>query len=119
MTHQASPAYAPGLADASAQIAQLHQVLALVGEMAGRASEVPNGDSLEAAARISGAYEAALPIDQRRFDRLAREAMAGATAGVEALLALQERRRPCQAAASVVAETLERALQRLAATVYA
>lgn len=118
MTLQASPLPAPGLADAGAQVAQLHRVLALVGEMA-RRSSAPDGDSLETAARISAAYEMALPVDQGRFDRLARETMAGATAGVEALLALQERRRPCEAGARVLAETLERALQRLAATVYA
>lgn len=118
MTHQASPPYAPGLADAGAQIAQLRQVLALADEMAGRGGALPEEGSLEAAARISAAYEAALPIEQRRFDRLARETMAGATVGAEALLALQESGRPCGAAASVLAGTLESALRRLASTLY-
>jgi hypothetical protein len=119
VTHQLSPVYAPGLADAGAQVAQLHQVLALVGEMAGRPASGPDLDSLEAAARVSDAYEAALPVDQKRFDRLAREAMASAAAGVEALLALRERGRPCTAPAQVLAEMLEQALRRLAQTVYA
>jgi regulator of protease activity HflC (stomatin/prohibitin superfamily) len=119
VTHQASPVYAPGLADAGAQVAQLHQVLALVGEMAGRTPAGPEAEALEAAARVSDAYEAALPLDQRRFDRLARETMAGATAGVEALLALQQRGRPFGPAACVLADALEQALSRLAETVYA
>jgi regulator of protease activity HflC (stomatin/prohibitin superfamily) len=119
VTHQIPPAQAPGLADAGGQVAQLHRVLGLVAEMAGGARPAPEADRLDAAARVSAAYQAALPIDQRRFDRLALEAMAGATAGVEALLAMQDQGRPCAAAASVLAETLERALKRLAQTVYA
>jgi hypothetical protein len=117
VTHHVSPAYVPGLADAGAQLAQLHEVLALVREMAGRTQAEPDSDSFETAARVSAAYDAAWPVDQRRFDRLARETMAGATAGVEALLALQERGRPCRIPAAVLAESLDQALHRLAATV--
>jgi hypothetical protein len=113
MTHQGSSSYAPGLANAGGQVARLRHVLALVEEIAGRPASAPTDSSLDEAARISGAYEAALPIDQRRYDSLAGETSLRAAAGVEALLALRERGRPSTAAAARLAEELRAALDRL------
>jgi hypothetical protein len=104
---------APGLADAGGQVAQLRQVLALVEELAGTDAAAPGGAALDQAARISEAYARALPIDQRRYDFHAADTARWAAAGVEALLQLEERRRPCRAAARILAEKLSRALAEL------
>ncbi len=114
MTQQEPPFYAPGLADAGAQLAQLRQVLALVEELAGRASLSPRDDALDEAARISAAYARALPIDQKRFDALAGETARWAKAGVEALLKLDDAGMPVRAAAERLAEELEKGLAALA-----
>ncbi|HYD38319.1 MAG TPA: hypothetical protein VEA60_11940 [Allosphingosinicella sp.] len=114
MTQQEPPFYAPGLADAGAQLAQLRQVLALIEEMAGRTSISPHDEALDEAARVSAAYARALPIDQKRFDGLAAETARWAQAGVEALLRLDEAGMPVRAAAERVAEELERGLAALA-----
>src|SRR5919112_5334334 len=117
MTQQQPPFYAPGLADAGAQIAQLRQVLALVEEMAGRAAPSPRDRDLDEAARISAAYARALPIDQKRFDSLAAEIARWAAAGVGALLKLDEAGLPVRAAAERLAEELEKGLAALAGRV--
>ena len=114
MTHQSTHAYMPGLADADSQVAQLRQVLALVEEIAGRQSG-PASDELDAAARLSAAYAHAPPVVQRRFDRLASETALWAAAGVETLLQLSDGGRPAEAAASVLAGELRKALRALAA----
>jgi benzoyl-CoA reductase/2-hydroxyglutaryl-CoA dehydratase subunit BcrC/BadD/HgdB len=114
VTQQEPPFYAPGLADAGAQLAQLRQVLALVEEMAGRAALSPPDDILDEAARISAAYARALPIDQKRFDALAGETARWAKAGVEALLKLDEAGMPVRAASERLAEELEKGLADLA-----
>ena len=114
MTQQEPPRYAPGLADAGAQLAQLRQVLTLVEEMAGRATGSPQDEALDAAARVSAAYARALPIDQKRFDNLAAETARWARAGVEALLKLDEAGMPVRAAAERLAEELEQGLAMLA-----
>ena len=114
MTQQEPPFYAPGLADAGAQLAQLRQVLALVEELAGRVSTSPGDEALDEAARISAAYARALPIDQKRFDGLAAETARWARAGVEALLKLDEAGMPVRAAAEQVAQELEKGLAALA-----
>lgn len=114
MTQQEPPFYAPGLADAGAQLAQLRQVLALVEEMAGRASVSPRDDALDEAARVSAAYARALPIDQKRFDSLAAETARWARAGVEALLKLDEAGMPVRAASEQLALELEKGLAALA-----
>ena len=114
MTQQEPPFYAPGLADAGAQIAQLRQVLALIEELAGGASPSPRDDALDEAARISAAYARALPIDQKRFDNLAAEIARWAAAGVGALLKLDEAGLPVRAAAERLAEELEKGLADLA-----
>lgn len=114
MTQQQPPFYAPGLADAGAQIAQLRQVLALVEEMAGRASPAPRDRELDEAARVSAAYARALPIDQKRFDALAGEIARWAAAGVGALLKLDEAGLPVEAASERLAQELEKSLAELA-----
>ncbi|HEX8623977.1 MAG TPA: hypothetical protein VF782_02745 [Allosphingosinicella sp.] len=114
MTQQQPPFYAPGLADAGAQIAQLRQVLALVEEMADRASLSPRDELLDEAARVSAAYARALPIDQKRFDSLAGEIARWAAAGVGALLKLDDAGMPVRPAAERLAEELEKGLAELA-----
>src|SRR3954468_10175184 len=103
---------APGLADAGGQVEQLRQVLALVEELAGRGSPAPDA-ALDQSARISDAYGRALPIDQRRFDVHAADTARWAAGGVEALLKLEERGRPCRAAAAALADKLSRTLVEL------
>jgi ABC-type transporter Mla subunit MlaD len=118
MTHQGAPPYAPGLADAGGQVAQLCQVLALVAEVAG--TPRADGDAaLDEAARISAAYESAPPVAQRQFDGLADETERWAAAGVETLIALRDRERPCAAAAARLAAEIEAALGRLGEAVSA
>jgi hypothetical protein len=114
MTQQEPPFYAPGLADAGAQLAQLRQVLTLVEEMAGSSALSPKDSDLDEAARVSAAYARALPIDQKRFDGLAAETARWAKAGVEALLKLDEAGMPVRAAAERLAEELEKGLTALA-----
>lgn len=114
MTQQQPPFYAPGLADAGAQLAQLRQVLALIEEMAGRITLSPRDDALDEAARVSAAYARALPIDQKRFDALAGETARWAKAGVEALLKLDDAGMPVRAAAERLSEELEKGLAALA-----
>ncbi len=114
MTQQEPPLYAPGLADAGAQLAQLQQVLILVEELAGRAGSAPRDEALDSAALVSAAYARALPIDQKRFDALASETARWAKAGVEALLKLDEAGMPVRAAAGRLADELERGLAALA-----
>ena len=112
MTQQAHPVR-HGTADAGAHIARLAEVLALVEEIAGRAPSSGSELALDAAARVSAAYDCALPIVQRRFDTLASETGAWAAAGVEALVLLRERNRPSRAAAARLADELRIALSRL------
>lgn len=112
MKHAQGAYHAPGLADAGAEVAQLRQVLLLVGEIAG--SETARDDAaLDQAARIGAAYERALPIDQRRFDQHAADTARWASAGLQALLQLEEQGRPCRVAARVLAEKLAKALRDL------
>ena len=113
------PPYAPGLADAGAEIAQLRHVLALVSEIAGAEPGKPDAAALDEAARIGAAYASALPIDQRRFDEFAASTARWAAAGVEALLRLTERGWPTRAAAERLARELRKALAELARIVSA
>lgn len=113
MTHQDSSTYAPGLADAGGQVARLRQVLALVEEVAGERASAPSDAELDEGARISIGYARAWPIEQKRFDALAAETARCAAAGVGALLALEDRNRPCRPAATRLAGELSRSLRRL------
>ena len=113
MTHQAPPSSVPSGADPGQQIAQLREALRLVEQIAG---VEPNGERNDArmdeAARISIAYDGALPVVQRRFETLVAEATDWAAAGVEALLAAAETGPP-KAAAARLAVQLDRALNEL------
>lgn len=115
MTHQVPPSPALPGADPGRQVAQLRQALLLVRGIAGGAARASDAQ-LDEAARISGAYESAAPLVQRRFDALVAETSAWAAAGVEALLAAGAER-PARAAAARLADELERALGELAALV--
>ena len=106
MTHQPLqplPANAAGQ-----QVAQLAEVQALIGGIAGRSAPA----DLDRAATISAAYDAAPSIAQRRFDTLAAECAAWAAAGVEAIVA-KEGPHP-RAAAACLFDELERAQVKLA-----
>ena len=72
---------------------------------------------MDESARVSAAYASALPIIQRRFEEEAASIARWSRAGLEALLELDERGRPVQAAARRLAEELQRALSGLAAIV--
>jgi hypothetical protein len=118
MTHQPAYTYAPGLADAAGQVGQFRQILSLVEEVAGRGR--PRSDSeLDEAARISAAYQAAPPVAQRRFDKIADETERWAAAAVETLLRLRDQGRPHQAAAGRLAAELRLALKRMKTAVRA
>ena len=109
MTHQSPPTPAASGADPGRQIAQLREALRLVEEIAGRAGRHDRDAILDEAAQVSGAYDRALPVVQRRFDALAAETAGWAAAGVEALLAAAQAG-SARAAADRLAVRLERAL---------
>jgi hypothetical protein len=113
MTHQAPPSSAPPGADPGRQVAQLREALRLVERIAGRPETSSNEGRLDEAARISDAYERALPVAQRRFEALVAETAIWAAAGVEALLAAGNGTPP-RAAAERLALTLERTLNEMA-----
>ncbi|HEY5721840.1 MAG TPA: hypothetical protein VIT45_05910 [Allosphingosinicella sp.] len=96
----------------AADVAELRQVLALVSEMAGR--PLPSS-MLDEDARIAAAYADSTPIVQRCFDRLAAETTARATAGIKALIALRDSKRPTRGAAARLADSLGGSLSRLGA----
>jgi hypothetical protein len=112
MTHQ-SPIHFPALpVDAGRQVAQLRHVLRLVEELAGRPVAAGADDAaLDESARISSAYDRALPIVQRRFDALASETSRWSAPAVEALLGCGGA--PRIAAARCLAGELAAALEAL------
>jgi hypothetical protein len=114
MTHQAPPPSASSGADPGRQVAQLREALRVVERIAGIGGAGVSDSLLDEAARISDAYERALPVAQRRFDALASEAAIWAAAGVEALL-VADGGAPPRAAAARLAASLDRALSQLAA----
>jgi hypothetical protein len=107
MTHQAPPAPSPAGADPGRRIAQLREALRLVETIAGLPAAASPDAALDEAARVSAAYDRALPILQRRFDTRAAEAASWAAAGVEALLAAQG-----EGGAGAAARRLSRQLER-------
>jgi len=113
MTHQAPPSAPLFGTDPGRQVAQLREALRLVERIAGR-RRAPQEHLLDEAARLSAAYDAALPVTQRRFEALASETSLWAAAGVEALLAAGEAAPP-RAAAARLAERLDSALSEMAA----
>jgi hypothetical protein len=112
MTHQAPPVPASAGPDPGRQIAQLREALRLVERLAGE--ERAHDRALDEAARISSAYDVALPVVQRRFEALASETALWAAAGVEALLSAGNSE-PSRAAARRLARQLDTALGDLAA----
>src|SRR5436190_20547366 len=112
MTHQAPPVPAAAGPDPGRQLAQLRELLRLVERIAG--TERIHEDALDEAARLSGAWDVALPVVQRRFEALANETALWAAAGGEALLAAGQGQAP-RAAAARLARQLETALGDLAA----
>ena len=112
MTHQSPTPYPKVPIDAGRQVAQLRHVLRLVEELAGRGA-APEGDdaALDEGARVSSAYDNAMPIVQRRFDALAGETAVWSAAAVEALLAAGGGR--TKAAANRLAAELAKALSEL------
>ena len=112
MTHQAPPSPATAGPDPGRQLAQLREALRLVERIAGE--ERAHDRGLDEAAKISSAYDIALPVVQRRFEALANETALWAAAGVEALLA-SGNGVPSRAAAARLARQLDTALEDLAA----
>jgi hypothetical protein len=107
MTHQSARFHPSTGADAGRQLAQLRHVQALVEQIAGRSAPRSRADAeLDEGARLSDAYDRALPVVQRRFDILATETACWAAAGVEALLASGGAPR---AAAAALADELDHA----------
>src|SRR3954454_23482777 len=102
MTQHDVPLYAPGLADAGGQVAQLREVLALVEEIAGARSQARGDAALEAAAQVRPPYASAPPAARRRCDERAAATARWAAAGVETLLRLQEQGRPSAPAAQAL-----------------
>lgn len=116
MTHLAPPCPAAPGTDPGRQLAQLREALQLVERIAGSGPGRQREALLDEAARVSDAYDRALPIVQRRFDALATETAAWAAAGVEALLAAGAAAPP-RAAAARLALQLDRALDTLTALI--
>ena len=98
--------------EAGRQIAQLHHILGLIEQIAGRPPRArtrnPDDDS-----RVNDAYERASPIVQRRFDALTMETAAWAAAGIQALLVAKASLGPPRAAAAGLADELGAALRKL------
>jgi hypothetical protein len=97
--------------DPGRQVASLREVLMLVRGIAGEQSANSADALLDEAASVSSAYERASPVTQRRFDALAAETSAWASAGVEALLAAGDT--PPAAPAARLATALDDSLARL------
>lgn len=114
MSHQAPPPAPTAGPDPGRQLAQLSEALRLIERIAGRPAMAAGDDELDEAARISAAYDAALPVVQRRFETLASETAIWAAAGVEALLAAGQSAPP-RAAAARLAGRLDAALSEMAA----
>ena len=114
MTHQARPFVPIAGPDPGRQIARLHEALRLIERIAGRQPSPAHDEALDEAARSSAAFDAALPVVQRRFEALAAETAIWAAAGVEALLAAGEAAPP-RAAAARLADQLGAALRQMAA----
>jgi hypothetical protein len=113
LTHQSSTPQLAASAEAGRQVAQLRHVLGLVEQIAGKESGSHGDAGLDENARVSSAYEAAPPIVRRRFDALAEEAVAWATAGVQALVAAKGDPMPPRAAAAGLADELSAVLRKL------
>lgn len=113
MTHQQHAFSEPMAIAAGQQFARLRHVLDLTRQIAG--SPAAGRDlALDESARVSGAYDAASPIAQRRFDMLVAETAAWAGAGLDALAACDDPRKRPAAAAGRLVDELEFALAGMA-----
>ena len=92
--------------ESAQQFSRLLDVRARVGRIAGAPGAIDTRD-------VSGAYDEAATIVQRRFDTLAAEVSAWASAGVEALAAAEQARHQPQAAAIRLADELDQAIEGL------
>ncbi|SMF61448.1 hypothetical protein [Allosphingosinicella indica] len=107
MSYQALPPIQHGPANAVRQLAQLAQLHGLVQRIAGEATGTAQpDDALDRSARISAAYDDAMPVVRKRFDALAAETAQWAASGVEALLQGRSDAPPPRAAAARLAEEL-------------
>ena len=114
MRHHSQAQFSSIPVDAGRQIAQLRHVLSLVETLAGRPSAPGASDAaLDEAARLSSAYDEALPIVRRRFDALLGETATWSALAVEALLQGGSQAPP--AAARRLADELQTAFKRLTA----
>jgi hypothetical protein len=112
MTHQAPPSLVRSAADPGRQLAQLREAMRLIERIAGLEESGERDALLDESARVSSAYDRALPIVQRRFDALAAETAGWAAAGVEALLAAGREEAPRPAAVRLAVE-LDKAVGEL------
>ncbi len=110
MSHQAPLLPDSATVDPGRQIAQLREALRLVDRIAGRPAP-PSIAGLDESARLTIAYERAVPVARRRFDALSAEAVVWVAAGVEALIAAGEP--PPRAAALRLAQSIEASLREL------
>lgn len=109
MEQQPRPQWTHANGDAGRQFAQLTHVRSLVEQMAGRPPR-PQEVELDRSARISAAYDSALPINQKRFEVLAAETAAWAATAAQALL--NDGRQP-PAAAACLADELTQAQRQM------
>lgn len=109
MRHQWPIEKQPESSSGNRQLAELHHLLTLVQEIAGEIAS--SGDALSEIARISSAYAAAPPMEQRRFDEAAAETAVWVAVGMKALTGSHH---PPRAAAKRLADELARAIKRLA-----
>lgn len=97
--------------DAPRQFASLIHMKSIAEDFAGRAGREP-AMTLDHGAKISAAYDAALPVAQKRFDALAAEATGWAAAAAQALLG-DGNVYPSPAAAALLADELARAQREM------
>jgi len=111
--YQPAAAESTEAADAGDQIARLHGILAVVERLGECAEQTPTPDhALEEAAQLSMAYADAPAIARRRFDALADDTAAYASAGVEALMRIRGGQ-GAPAAARLLARELRRSISAL------
>lgn len=80
-----SPHWTPAESEPGRLLAQLANVRALIGQMAGETPPTTE-ESLDRAARIDTAYWTAEPVVQKRFDAIAGETAVWAAAAAQALM---------------------------------
>lgn len=104
----------PLAADAGRHFARLHHSQRLILQIAGRPAPAIEAE-LDQSAKASGAYGCLSPVAQRRFDTLLAETSSWAASGLDALAGIKDPRRQPRAAATRLADELERALAEMKA----